>query len=697
MPWFIPSFLTPTFLVLGLLAISLPVLFHFFRRTPKGNVRFSTLRFLKPSPPRLTRRSRVDNWLLLLLRGLILLFIALAFGRIFFRQTDFLDIAQVPTRRVAILVDTSASMFRDGYWDQVKQKYEEALAKTGPADEVAVFAFDSGLRTLAGFSSDTNPDPGSKRTLLSGLLNPVSPRWQPTRLGLALVETVDRLLTDRDQDSQDRITDSEIILITDFQQGASLRELQSFEWPEDIPVELITVGEKSSDNASLSVLASGQNREPGGRTRVKVSNVPGSRVSDFEIYWIDIQGNRGDLATTVIVPPGQSRIVSLKQPSEKVAGVELVGDHDDFDNRCFLALPTPVPEKILFLGGEENVRNQLRFYLEKACAGSLAAGRRFEFLPGTEWDNDRQPDFIFVTGVLSSEIADRIREFVDQGGRICIVVTSAKMEQTVARLLGSTVSINEAQSNDYALISDIDFDHRIFSPFADPRYSNFSNIHFWKHRIVKSESMTALAGFDTGSLFLGEQVVGKGSLYLFSSGWHPDDSQFALSSKFVGVMLGLMLESLSTANLDFELGQPFELGRFFPSGDVTVIRPDGSSTAVSVQDPASVDRAFDRPGIFRVQGDTGEKLLAMNLPASESRTDRMETDLLEQENVHFGTMATMAEKQEKARQRKDRELESRQKLWRWMLVLALVTLFVESMLSGTLARRRNSNESAAVD
>ncbi len=62
------SFLTPLYL-LGVLAIAAPIVFHLIRRSPRGEVPFSSLMFLSPSPPRLTRRSRLDNILLLLLRA----------------------------------------------------------------------------------------------------------------------------------------------------------------------------------------------------------------------------------------------------------------------------------------------------------------------------------------------------------------------------------------------------------------------------------------------------------------------------------------------------------------------------------------------------------------------------------------------------------------------------------------------------
>ena len=71
------SFLAP-FYLLGLLAVSLPFVLHFIRRVPRGRYEFSSLMFLTPSPPRLTRRSRLDHLLLLLLRILALSILALS-------------------------------------------------------------------------------------------------------------------------------------------------------------------------------------------------------------------------------------------------------------------------------------------------------------------------------------------------------------------------------------------------------------------------------------------------------------------------------------------------------------------------------------------------------------------------------------------------------------------------------------------
>src|SRR5215208_4743479 len=120
------TFLAPLYIA-GALAIALPIVFHLIRRTPHGRQAFSSLMFLSPSPPRLTRRSRLSNVLLLLLRAAALALLAFAFARPFFDRGANASVSQSRGRRIALLVDTSASMRRGDLWQQATRHVEKVL------------------------------------------------------------------------------------------------------------------------------------------------------------------------------------------------------------------------------------------------------------------------------------------------------------------------------------------------------------------------------------------------------------------------------------------------------------------------------------------------------------------------------------------------------------------------------------------
>ncbi len=143
------SLLAPLYFF-GAFAIGLPILFHLIRRRPKGEVEFSSLMFLRPTPPRLTRRSRLDNWPLLLLRALALMLLAAAFARPFLRSAALSD-AELPGRRLVLMIDTSASMQRAGLWQQALDKARDVLADLQRGDELAIVTFDGEPKTLLGF------------------------------------------------------------------------------------------------------------------------------------------------------------------------------------------------------------------------------------------------------------------------------------------------------------------------------------------------------------------------------------------------------------------------------------------------------------------------------------------------------------------------------------------------------------------
>src|SRR5687768_3903247 len=144
------NFLAPLFL-LGGLALAGPIIYHLIRRATRERTLFSSLMFLLPSPPRLSKRHRLEHILLLILRCLALALLALGFARPFFRQTQLNDPTAAQPKRILVLIDVSASMRRAGLWDEARARVDAVVRRAGPADQVALFTFDRQATPLVPF------------------------------------------------------------------------------------------------------------------------------------------------------------------------------------------------------------------------------------------------------------------------------------------------------------------------------------------------------------------------------------------------------------------------------------------------------------------------------------------------------------------------------------------------------------------
>ena len=126
------SFLTPAFLI-GVSALTIPVLIHLIQRERKRVVVFPSLMFLRRIPYQSVRRRSIRHWLLLCLRAAALFLIVAAFARPFFPQGALAARAAGGTRELVVLLDQSASM---GYGD----RWQQARDGRAPGDRLALAA-----------------------------------------------------------------------------------------------------------------------------------------------------------------------------------------------------------------------------------------------------------------------------------------------------------------------------------------------------------------------------------------------------------------------------------------------------------------------------------------------------------------------------------------------------------------------------
>jgi hypothetical protein len=698
------SFLNPWFL-LGAAAIAGPVLFHLIRRIARERMTFSSLMFLKPTPPKVTRRRKLEHLWLLLLRCLCLLLLAAGFARPFFSKNNAMPVSPDEGRQLVLLVDTSASMRREGVWDQARSLAEKYLSQTLPADQVAVLTFDRQPQTLVNFGEWISWGVDQRATLAKQRLAAISPGWMGTRLGLALTTAAEKF---REGSANGKPAGRrELVLISDLQEGAKLDGLQGYDWPSGTKVILERVDAKPQSNAGLeiqnaSAAATGDDQP----VRVRVTNARDSNREKFQLNW---QSENGAAVAggpvEIYLPPGQTRSFSApKLPAGTTAAeIQLSGDEVDFDNHSYFAAPEAEALTIAWFGLDSgNDPQKMRYYLQRVFPETPA--RRVKIITPADQQTFSpelldQSAFAVIPGRLAPEEITAMHDWLARGKTALFIVTDEQAAPALVALTGLPgLKITEA-GGDYVLLGDIDFTHPLFSPFADPRFSDFTHIHFWKHRrleIPAAAQSRVLAKFDDGSPALAQIPVGGGNLLVLASGWNPADSQLALSSKFPPLMQTMLDWSGGAvpARFQFETGDAVPSPALAGGAAVQWRKPDGKNESLAA---GAAFSETDLPGIYTATFGDQRRQFAVNLPLDESRTAPMSPDELARLGVPLQTPAELpAAKMQAVQLHLQRaELENRQKLWRWFIAGVLGLMFGEIILSGRLARREKTVEVTA--
>lgn len=692
--------LAPLFLA-GLAGLALPLVFHLIRRTPRGRQQFSSLMFLSPTPPRLTRRSRLDQVLLLLLRLAALALLAFAFARPFLRENSLLLITDLQQRRVALVIDTSASMRRGDLWQQAIKTAEKELDGLAPHDEVALYTFADRVNTIVSFATPDKRDSANPVDVVRQALKQLKPTWAAGDMGAAITSLATEL--DAASDVEQAHATPQLVVISDFQRGNRVDALQGFEWPKDVRVIPRTLTLKQTSNATVQFLP--PDADTGEEDlRVRVSNAADSTQEQFFVHWFNSKepkATTGEVA--VYVPPGQSRVVRLPRPMTNLLAdrVVLRGDSQDFDNEFYVVPPRQQQISLAYLGDDAADDAQgLQYYLRLATADDPLRQVTMQVIAkDAALSKTPAPQVVVATTVLTAAQKSELKAFVEDGGALIIAPGNANVAADWITFFPDlqTIPAKENKEGDFQLLGEIDFAHPLFQPFNNPRYNDFTRIHFWRHSSVKlnPEAKTqVLSRFDNGDPWLLTASLGKGRVWAFTSGWQPDDSQLAVSSKFVPLIGSLLDEACGASRAlgSTVVNAPVALPRE-RNAELLIKTPAGSNTNVAADAREFRDTA--EPGIYTAMGPE-EFRFAVNIAASESDTTPLPVEQLEQLGLKLGQSATQAERLHRERQRRDTELESRQQFWRWLIVGCLTVLILETWYAARASQAaRTATEAVA--
>ena len=687
------SFLAPLFLG-ALAALAVPVLVHLIQRERKEAVQFPSLMFLSQVPYKSTRRRKIRNWALFLLRSAALALIVAAFARpLVDRELDAAS-PLATARELVILVDRSYSMGYGDRWDRALAAANRAIDGVGGEDRATVVMFDAAATTMNQATSD--------QVRLRAALDGAQPGSAVTRYAPA-VKLAQSLLDASDKPRR------EVVIISDFQR-AGWDGGEGVRLPAGTTVTPVAITDESIHNLAVAAVTL-KREDVAGRERIsataRIANAGTVPVKGLSVV-LALKDRTLEMLKTD-VPPGDVATVSfspftLSEPN-LMGTIRLEADAlpaDDAFN--FVLAPGQAVNVLVADGGGQ--RSSL--YLER----SLAINERPRFRPEVKRaETVRGSDLADRDVVIwndatfpGGDTGRRLRAFIEQGGGLIAILGPRSNWNAGGDVLPGEVSQVVDREDQGAALGFIDYGHPVFEIFRAPRSGDLAAARFFRYRsLVAGTDAQVLARFDDGSPALVEKELGQGrvlaltstldnfwndlpvqpvflplvhKLAEYAAGWVEPSPWFT-----VGQVVDVAGRSSSVATADTAKADSAVAAA--PGRERVAIVPGGGRLAVE----SGLLRLEDR-GFYQVRevGDiANERIIAANVYLAESDLTSMEAQDLVSAIQPRGDAARLAGGADRVA---PEDRERRQALWWYLLIVAFIALSAETVLSNRLSRRR---------
>lgn len=612
-------FPAPIFLYLVPLA-GLPIVFHLILKQKKRTVVFSTLMFFHRTDPKLNSHRKIRQWLLLLMRMLLIAFILLALSR-----PEFVTSMGLGGKiSVVAIVDNSASMSELSSYDNNMSKLECAtegarkllLALESSADAAVVLSVDEpAIPAADSLTSDAE--------LLLDSLDKIRPTAATGNAGYALARAFELLRASTTGGGA-------VHVFSDLQRGEWGRDLeQAKAGGAPITVYFHKVESEARDEANVAIASV---QFPEEKVLPKHPYTVGlvlqnnsNTIANVRVNSIDNQGRKN--TEDVVVERGRAKTVEVEtKPDESgyhwiKAWVE--GDGFSADNEAGIGIFCEETATVLF-GGTPEEFGVLPVALSPSGQGQFT-GMVVKFsLPGqlSQTAAKEQPILIVTTWAgMQSALADSIwlREYVENGGNLLVVPSVMPGQRALSGQLPDWLGASVKSREVYArgarlevLAEETTFWSRIREATANSKLESVSAYAF--HPLALSAEFTPFLGINFQKVVIAHKKLSKGNIYVsgtaFTSRWNT-----LPSSGLVVVIAQRMAVAGSSSE---EEGAISLVAGERPRG----IKAQGSEVEVLSLVGDSMDwkgkeqeiPAFPRPGVYLITA--GDKKYCISVRAS---------------------------------------------------------------------------------
>lgn len=602
------TLLAPVFL-LGLAALALPLWLHRRNAASAKRIPFSSTLLLAPSQQPVHVRKRLRYWWLLALRLALLALLALAFAQpVLIREA--VPAANEETLQL-IVVDRSASMGHEQRFEAAVARARNLIQDAPAGDRLGLFAAAESLEKVADFSQNRNE-------VLTALAR-LEPRAGRTDLGA----TMDRIAQALEAQASD--TASAVVhIVSDFQRSGLPDRFSALvsrpNTPSGLTLRLHTVARSEAANWAVNSA-----RREGSDI---LATVVGHGTAEAErTLQLRVNGRPSGQRTAVIPAGGQETFrfedVSLAGGENRVELRLTPADGLAEDDVRYAVLDNSPPRSALVLRTSPDARAAT--YIGTALA-SGPRGYDVEIVPAASFDPRILERFAWVAiddlTQLNPPLADRVRDWIDNGGRLFAAlgppgfaggalpvtghaIRDAPMTEVEAGAAGADHPINGATGGwDDVLVSHA-------------------------YRITPAAGDRTVAAFSGDAPLLLEHELGRGRALILTSALDNRSNDLPVRRMFVGLVARLARHLDDNERLSAErvAGERLQLAqRGAGAGQIT--GPNGRALLSLGDTQRLLAVSLEQTGFYEVHSINGSESIAVNLDPRESVLRPMAADEL---------------------------------------------------------------------
>ncbi len=698
------SFLNPAVLY-ALVAAGIPLLIHLLNRRKFKRVPFSTITFLKRLERKQMRNLRLRQWLLLLLRTLIVICIVIAFARPTLSEGQPAVLSQRSNIEAVVVLDNSLSLNESRVTGTLLEEARQAITALEEVfregDRVTVLQATIPQETLVKqepFRSD----------LWTRVLQQIQPNYLKSDLSLAIRAGVEQL-------SRSIYPLRELYVISDFQRSAldlDLLEALPETEGENIRIFLLPLGGGEAENLSVdSVAVQNQLIEVNQPLRIRaVIHNHHPRKYLNSLTSLVLNGNRY-AQQNISLAPGEARAVEFQVTMTEDGFIEgMVETESDAlleDNRRYFNFFVPRQLKILHLVPDRQFASYLPIILKPAIEKGIF---EHQLDAAGSWSgyNFRDYDVIILESLnqFPETLLQRLQSFSEEGGGVLIFPgenISPPHYQSMLNKFGLGKLAGQfgrpGQAETFLTLQRANWEHPVFEGLLEKQdQKKLAPVEVYAgYRLRAAPGADVLINLSDGSPFLLQSGAKKGAVFFMASQLSPSWSELPYKGLVVPLIYRLVYYSGTRKihdRLSLRTGAPYRQRFSRLAAPFEFIWKGRSDIEVRLSprfQGVNLILEYDDtrlPGNYRVYHNRQLlNIVSVNPWAEESLPARISPAELQDvlpRAAWFDDLNNLAELVKQSRFGKE--------LWKYFLIAALILLALEMMAARTGGKREAGPE-----